>query len=347
MSGDRAALPSDAVDQSVRANQPPPEEITIETPEDVIEGLRATLRELEERDRKRDAEIAEERRRRTEERARADAAEAKARQADQRANVEAETGRRSTEDAQLSEIVSSLNARNAEMEALKGQQAAAYADGDGGKMADVQAKMAVLGGEIAQLTAGQKALEARKQTREQQPAQPVSVPDDPRDIFIRNQPAIVQDWLRDHPQYFTDTAFQRRVAAAANYASQVKGIDIGSQEYIDFVNDEVGLTERRQADSQPREQSNGRGRDADPDEPRDTGANQRRADQAHRRLTTAPAGGSVPSASATTNLSGGDRVVLTAEERAFARSQGIDETEYARHKRDLQREGLIGVNARR
>lgn len=53
----------------------------------------------------------------------------------------------------------------------------------------------------------------------------------------------VQAWFRAHPRVFTDKPYLDRVIAAANYAANVEGIPVESEEYFAFVDSKVGGTE--------------------------------------------------------------------------------------------------------
>jgi hypothetical protein len=136
-----------------------------------------------------------------------------------------------------------------------------------------------------------------------------------------------RDWVNDHPAYFNDPAFRDRVTATAGYAATK--MDRNSQEYIDFINEDLGLIERPSAPP-PRER-----REEQPGRSADSGAGS--------RMMAAPAGGSVPNAPRGETEGA---VYLTAAEKEHARIFGMSEADYAKHKRDLLREGLIGPNAR-
>jgi len=338
MSGDRGTLPSGATDQVTRAAQT--EELIDEAaaPEDVIEHLKRELAAMQARDAEHEAEAIANRRRVAEERGRAAAAETKARNAESQARAAVDTSHLSVEEFQYQSINSAFTARMGEMDALKAQYAAAHSEGDGAKMADVQAKMALLGGEIAQLKAGKDNIEARKQQREaQQQAQPQQPQPFDRDAYIQSKMPLVQEWLRSHNRFFEDPAWQEQVAAAANYSVKVLGHEEGGADYIKHVNESLGLTRREEP---PAVQPGGR-RVPETETPIDTA----RSDQASRRLVAAPAGGSVPNTAATRPL-GDNEMYLTREEKAMARTLGMTEVDYAVNKREGIKEGNMGPNAR-
>jgi len=351
MSDERQTLPSGAVDQGTRAREGEPaggaaQDVIVPTEDDIVEDLKRQLADLEERDRRHEEERRRERTELAAERRRASEADARAQNAEARANAEAETGRRSVEDAQLESVDNAISARNREMDALKASYTTAFSEGDGSKIADIQAQMAVLGGELAQLRAGKTAIEARKQAREADPgrqAQPQASAqpsiEDQQDRWIRTTlPPRQQEWVRDHrDQFFSDQAFQRRVIRYAQEAQEDFGYDINSQDVIDHINQRLGL-------SQAPGRTNGGGNGAGERPP----AQPSSATRQDRRLTAAPAGGSVAGVGGGVSGGGGgaNEVWLTREQKRIAAKLGMTEGEYARHYRDGVNEGLIGPGAK-
>jgi hypothetical protein len=334
MSGDRQTDNFSAVDQASRAAQPEPgeQEEQIQSEEDVIETMRRQLAELEERDRLREQEITAERRRAAEERGRRERAEAAAAAADTRVAQVTSVGQRSVDEARLGEITTALEARKGQMEALKSQYQAAFAEGDGGKMAAINSDMAMVGAQITQLEAGKGQLE-RRQAEVPAVTQAQPTPAQIREQMTQGLNNRERDWVNDHPEYFDNPGFQKRVQAASLYAQEVKGLSRDSQDYIDLINRELGFTEQ-ETQPPPRQERQAT--------PRDSGRN---ADASpppsDRRMVTAPAGGAVPN----TQRGGSEPVYLSREEKEMARVLGVPEAEYAANKRDLQKEGLIGPGA--
>jgi hypothetical protein len=338
MSEDRQVLPSGALDQTARSHQAEShdEDLHVQTEEEAIEAARLRVEELEHADREKERKLAEASRRATDAESRAAESERRAREAESRAAHATNTGQRTADEARLGEIKTALVARKEQLTSLETQYSAAFTAGDGAAMAKIQGQMSLVGPQIVNLESGQTALEQRIEAQKQQPPQP-SV-DEYRRNFVNSQPPRVQEWLRANgDRYWSDQAFQDQVAAVANYAQKVKRISIDSQEYVDYVNEEMGLVEPKppkpttsdRRDSAPAVSG---GRDADGD----TG----------RRMVAAPAGGAVPGTSSAAR-GGGEAVYLTRGEKEIADSMGVSYEEYARHKRDLTREGLIGPRARR
>lgn len=331
-----ASLGGNAVDQGARAA-----EVEIQTEDDVIETLRQQLAD-------RDAETAKERQEReTAERARRDAearardAEARAQQADHAARQTQQVSERATAQAQLDAVTNALESQKGQMGRLKAAYASAMAEGDFTKAGDLQEQMSIVGAKIVQLETGRDALDQRIKAaptgdsagddRQQQPSEA-----DRKEAYIRTMPPKVQDWLRGPigDRYFSDRAFQQKIAAAAAYAQNVKSISPDSDQYIEFIETEVGL---RQAPAQNQQTTNGqqpaRGRDPD-------------AADGGRRMTAAPAGGST-AGSVRSNADGSTSVYLTGEEKDMARRMGVSEAEWAREKAAALKANQIGPNARR
>ena len=331
-----ASLGGNAVDQGARAA-----EVEIQTEDDVIETLRAQLAGLEE-------ETAKERQEReTAERARRDAearardAESRAQQADQSARQGRQESERATAQAQLDLIKTTLASHEGEMTSLEAAYASAQAEGDFAASAKVQRQMAVLGGRIAQLETGRDALDQRIKTAPAADSagdggQQQLSPAERKEAFIRNQPSRIQEWLRGPhgERYFNDRELQQDVAAAAR-AAQRQGVAVDSDEYIAFVEERVGLRQPSANADNRQQQTNGQQQNARGRDPDDG-----------RRMTTAPAGGST-AGSVRSNADGSTSVYLTPMEKEMARRQDMTDAEYARHKRDLMNEGLIGPGARR
>lgn len=332
-----------AVDQGARSQQSADDDIRVTSSDEVIETLRRQLEERENRDAERDRELAEAKARASAaERARVDA-ENRAVASDEARLSERDSVARSNAEVRLDAVKNSLTMHEGQLTALATTKAGLIAEGKLDEAAQLDVQMAKIGGRIAQLEDGKAELEERikatpaeqQQAREQPQQRPQQ---DPREAFIRERSPIVQQWLRgpNGDRFFSDPAFQRRVNAAASYAEEVRGLSSDSQAYIDFVEEEVGLRQRQQQQQQQRTS-------AGETMPRRQG---RDADVGDRRLITAPAGGAA-GGSVRSNPNGSTDVHLTQQEREIADMQGMSHAEYARAKRDLLREGLIGPNARR
>jgi hypothetical protein len=335
MSGDRQSENFTAIDQASRSAEPDPQE-EVQSEEDYVESMRKQLAELEAADRRREEEMVSSRRQLAEERARRERAEAAVQAADGRAVQATNLGLRTAEEARLGEITTAVEARRGQMDALKSQYQAAFAEGDGGKMASINADMALVGSQITSLEAGQAQLKRRQDEAAAAPPQ-VQQPsaDQVRQQMLQGLNSRERDWVNAHQEYFDNPSFQRRVQAASNYAQEVRGLSRDSQQYIDLINEELGLTER--VAPPPRQESRQQERPANAPAGREAD----RGSSSDRRMVAAPVGGSVPNVS----RGGEEPVYLSAQEKELARIQGIPEREYAKHKQDLQREGLIGPGA--
>ena len=71
---------------------------------------------------------------------------------------------------------------------------------------------------------------------------------------ISNLSPAVQQWFRAHPKSFSDPAYLKRVFAAANYATDVEGIEAETPEYFEFVEAKMG---ERKAPVQARDDDEG------------------------------------------------------------------------------------------
>jgi hypothetical protein len=332
-----------AVDQSARAAEALTVEI-VPSADDVVESLRSQMKDLDASVADKDAAIERERERAAaSDRARA-AAERRAADAESRARDAQQAAGRSVDSAQLDSIKNSLATHEGHLKNLAAQKATALAEGDFTKASDLDADMAKVGGRIAQLESGAADLEAR--VKAPPPADPgrttatdqVDTGGSEREKFISTQPPRIQDWLRSSKgdRYFTDQAFQDKVAAAASFAQKVKGLSIDSQAYIDYIEEQVGLrtpTEPAPTPTPVRDDrapsTPGQGREAD----------------AGQRMTTAPAGGATEG-SVRRNPNGTIEVYLTADEKSQAARMGVSETDWAKSKAELIREGRIGPGAR-
>ena len=328
-----------AVDQAARAAQAVTDsDITVRSEDDVVEQMRRRIADLEEKAETDRAAAEDARSQAAVERRAREAAEARARSATTEAERTKSASEASVQDSQLTAIDNSIAAHTEQMKSLKSQYAAAFAEGNADKLADLQEQIGRLSAEQVALENGKADLEARKAGRavggDTPPTRREGAPADPasgREAYIAGQTPIIQNWLRsaEGDRFFTDQAWANRVGAAANYAQQVKGLDPNTQAYVDFVREEIGLKQRQQPDAAPTN-INGAGnpvsRGRDPSE----------------RVVTAPAGGATQG----TPRPGSTDVYLTQAEREQARRDGVSEADYAKAKRDLIAEGLIGPNAR-
>jgi len=322
MSDERQTENFTAVDQGTRAAQTA-EEPPVQDLEEVAALLREQVRQLEEDEKKVREELAAEKRRAQEERSRRERAESAVREAEGRVVQATDLGQRTAEEARLGEVTVALDARKAQMESLKQQYEVAFTEGAGGKMAALNSEMAIVGAQIQALDAGKSQLEGRLAAAKAAPQQAPAV--DQREQFMQGLTQRERDWVNDHPAYFNDPAFRARVMATAGYATNSRNMDRNSEEYIDFINQDLGLVERPSSPPPKREEQPGRSADS--------GA----------RMMAAPAGGSVPNAPRGETEGA---VYLTAGEKEHARIFGMSEAEYAKEKRQLLKENLIGPGAR-
>lgn len=329
-----------AVDQGSRAQENIQVVEDNEGPDEILETLKRQLQEMEARDADRAKELEAEQKRRVEAESAARQAAERATRATTQAQQAQQESARSTTAAHLDAVKNSLDAHAGQMLALEAEHAKAMSEGEFDAAAKVQSKMAVLGGKIAQLESGRAELEERIKAAPaagaQQQQQPPATEYERREAYIQRYTPVVQTWLRGQhgDRFFRDESFQRKVMGAASYAENNRGLDPNSQAYIEFIESEVGLREARDQGGDGQQQQ--RGRDAEPNANPD----------GNRRMTTAPAGGATGGA-VRSNPDGSTTVRLTRAEMELADSQGVTHAEWARHKRALTNEGLIGPSARR
>lgn len=163
--------------------------------------------------------------------------------AERRATANAEQARRAeiqAGDSQFDSVSNALNASNREMENLQALKATALEAGNYAEEARLAGEIAKAGARIVNLEAGKAAIEAqRKAAAEapppvQQPA-PTQSPQQQQDAFLASLPARTADWVRSHPQFFTDPAYQRKVMNAAAYAETSLGLNHTSDDYFKFI----------------------------------------------------------------------------------------------------------------
>lgn len=323
------SLGGNPVDQGART-----EDIAIQTEDDVIETLRAQLEDLRGSVAEKDKAVEEERRRAAEaDRQRRDA-EARAQQAATEARQTQHVSERATATAQLDAVKNALESQQSSLTGLKAAYAAAMAEGDFAKGADIQAEMATTGARIVQLELGRDELDKRIKTAPEETPQAPQSDYERKEAYIRTMPSKVQDWLRgaNGERYFNDRGFQQKVAAAASYAQNVKSIDPNSDRYIEFIETEVGLRQAAAESPTAAQPGGAPARGRDPDDA--------------RRMTAAPAGGST-AGSVRSNADGSTSVYLTPDEKDMARRMGVSESDWAREKAAAIRANQIGPNARR
>lgn len=295
-------------------------EITIldDSPESGIEALRRQIEEVTKR-----AESAEEERNK-ERRARESEAQAR-NEAEQRANRYAEEARvtqRGANDAQYDSVINALAAAQSDLAAAKGEYQTALSEGDFAKAGDLSEAIGVAAVRVREFEHGKTVLERQRQAGTQNQDQQRQ--QDPRESYLQRMPTRTASWLRRNDRFFTDNTFQRAVQGADAQA-RMKGIEPESDQYFNFIEEQVGMREREQRADEP----------TSPTNPISPAGN-----TAPPRMPSAPAAGSTSTAAKSTPRAG--EVRLTAEELDLCRTLDIKPAAYARQKIAAMASGEIG-----
>lgn len=212
-------------------------------------------------------------------------------------------------NAQLSQydrIVQALDASRQQMRMLQESLETAFAEGDGKRVAQIQANMALLAPRINDLENGKDALERQAErqrraleARAAQPQVPQQVAADPFEAQIAHLSDPSKRWMRRNRVFVTTGDNMTEVIAAHHYATKRLNLTPDTPEYFEAVEAELGLRQ--------------------PSEP----APQRRS------LPSAPVSrtGGVGAQPARPN-----QVRLTPREQQIAAEMGMTNEEYARGK---------------
>lgn len=269
-------------------------------------------------------------------RARADASAAEARRQEalrqaEQARAEAQTANAAGAEAAYDSIINGLSAAQQEAEALAAAKAKAMGEGDFEKASKLDIDIAKVGAKIVRLEDGKETIEAERKAPKQQPRQqPQPTETDRREQYIQSKSQATQQWLRAHPEFFTDTKLQGKITSAHGYLVEHKGLRPDTPEYFKEIEIMAGM---RKADDAPVA--------ADPVS---------RAAEPVRSAPTpaAPVSRTVPSA--TPGAPGGAKIMLTAEEVQIAKQMFTEDiigkgedplVHYARQKAQLQKEGRV------
>jgi hypothetical protein len=230
------------------AAAPPPAAAPSTDPKDGIDDLKRQLAaKSAETDHERAARADAERRATEEAKLRAEAERAAAAEA-----AKTTTATDHARDAEYDAITTSLAAAAQEVEAIAGQIATLSTEGKFGEVAKLQARLGGLGARIERLEDGKAAIEAAKKAPKPaaEPAKPATrelSQQEKNDNFLRSIPAPSAAWIRAHPQFFTDPAFQDRVMKAAANTEANLGYNHNNPKYFEAIEEAVGLrrTEQR------------------------------------------------------------------------------------------------------
>lgn len=309
-------------------------EVVVEKPVDDdpaagIAALRLQIEKYEERAKTQQRDLEEERRHREQDRLARVEAERRARVS----QTEARETDKQAREARWDAVVNALSAAQGQLVQQKSAYKQAMIDSDFDKAADIAAEIGVVAGRISQFEAGKAEMEALNRSRPAGPAEDTD--DNPQETFINRLPPRSAAWVRQHrDRYFNDARFQNMVAGAHQLALG-RGIQPESDSYFKFIEEETGVRERPAETVDLREETRAA---AAP-----TTAPTSAAATAQPRRSPTPSAPAASGAPTSTRPTGTVSVELTQEEREFCRVNDIPEANYAKQKKSLRDEGLIGT----
>lgn len=218
-----------------------------------------------------------------------------------------------TQDTNLHLVANAIETVKQNSAVLKRNYAEAMSSGDYDRAAELQEAMSVNSAKLLQLEQGKVALE----NAPKQQAPEIPVDSDPVERMASSLSPRSAAWIRANPQFARDPRLTQKMLAAHNLAV-ADGIAPDTDEYFESV--ESVLKVRR---SEPSHQ------DVDP-----------MADAAKptQRRSVPPA---APVSRSSTPGSRPNVVRLTAQEREMAQMMGMTDSEYAKNKLALQKEGKL------
>lgn len=149
--------------------------------------------------------------------------------------AEAERFRTQAESATTIAITSTITGLEQERDKLKADLSQAMADGEFTKVADIQFQMSEVASKLTNATAQKAHLDA---TRPKGDGKDPTLTDREKpfdkEAYLAARSPESAAWLREHDQYFTDAAFQNRVAGAHNLAIG-KGLKVDTPDYFEFI----------------------------------------------------------------------------------------------------------------
>lgn len=235
---------------------------------------------------------------------------------ERRARIEAETRARQAstevEDSNLQLVTGAIETMQREQGILKGQLKEAMSVGDFDRAAELQEAMSNNAAKLLQLENGREAMKVRPRQ------EPVQRHSDPVEQFASQLSPRSADWVRKNPQFVTDPRLNQKMIAAHNLAV-ADGHVPDTDGYFSAIEDTLRVRRVEPAQSEPTTES-----------PLSSAAK--------------PVARAAPPAAAPVNRGSNGRsniVRLTRAEADTAKMLGMTETEYAKHKLALQKEGKL------
>jgi hypothetical protein len=247
-----------------------------------------------------------------------------------RALSERQQERGHTEQAQYDSVVNALAARKSEVETLRVSYRDALARGDTNSADEINERLLTARMDVRDLENGKgefdREFERRRAQPQPQPQYQQSQQAPTVEQMLSQMPGLLheeREWLREHPSALTDPYEQKQLEAAYYYC-QKHGLERGSDEYFDAIEQRLGY------DAEERGERGDRLAPVYDDEERMNEP----APPPRRQSYAAPPSRSAPG-SGTRHVSD-ERVELTPEQRQAAKISGVTEYEYAKGVKRLR-----------
>lgn len=241
-------------------------------------------------------------------------------EAEKRARSEAERARQAysdVEDTNLQLINSAISTVQRDIELMKDKYAESMSIGDYNKAAEYQAAMSSNAARLLQLENGKSALEAKVKEAPNRETERYS---DPVEAFASQLSPRSADWVRKHPQFVTDQRLNQKMIAAHNLA-MADGYEADSDDYFAAIEETLKI---------------GRNRQPQRDESTDSPLSSASKPASRSSQSVPPPSAPVRDGGARSNV-----VRLSRAEAEIAKSFGMTEQEYAKHKLALKKEGKL------
>lgn len=238
-------------------------------------------------------------------------------EAEKRARAEAERARQAysdVEDTNLQLINSAIGTVQRDIDLMKDKYAESMAVGDYNRAAELQAAMSSNAAKLLQLENGKSALEAKAKEAPKREAERYS---DPVEAFASQLSPKSADWVRKHPQFVTDSRLNQKMIAAHNIAL-ADGYEADSEDYF------VAIEETLKIRKQPQREAE------------DTSGSPLSSASKPAQRSVQPPPAPVRGGGTRSNV-----VRLTRAEAEIAKTFGMTEQEYAKHKLALEKEGKL------
>lgn len=214
-------------------------------------------------------------------------------------------------DTEEQAIGAGLSGAQAERDAAKAAVRSAFEAGDADKLAEAQERLGRVAADIREYERAQAALADRKAEAARQPEPQQSRPSDINSLIDQmNLLPAERDWLKAHPESLMDRSRNVELDAAYIKATR-KGLARGTPAYFQFIEKEMGYV----------------------DDNANAGADQNNRDDSD--IVSAPVAREARSSSGAPT---GNRVVLSPEQREFARTMGLTDIQYATQVLALRRD---------